>query len=78
VKLVVIRSRAFKIGTAAIALNGPTAAGLTLGLKQLSHPDEYMIYLSASTKAAPGEYNFVPTCSLRNKNKGIVLKLIIN
>jgi hypothetical protein len=78
VKLVVIRSRAFKTGTASIALNAPTAAGLTLSLRQLTHPDEYMIYLSASTEAAPGEYNFVPTCSLRNKNKGIVLKLIIN
>jgi hypothetical protein len=79
VKLTVLRSRSFKTGKASIALNSPIAAGLSVTLKQLpTKPDEYMVYLSASTDAQTGEFNFVPTCTLRNKSKGIILKLIIN
>jgi hypothetical protein len=78
VKLSVLRSKSFKTGKASIALNPPTAAGLNLSIKQLpDQPDDYVVYLFASAEAKPGEYNFVPTCTLRNKNKGIVLKLII-
>jgi hypothetical protein len=78
VKLTVLRSRSFKTGKASIALNAPTAAGLSLSIKQFAELDEYMVYLSASADAKTGEYNFIPTCTLRNKSKGIILKLIIN
>jgi hypothetical protein len=79
VKLSVLRSKSFKTGKPTFALNPPTEAGLSLSIKQLPNlPDEYMVYLSASSDAKTGEYNFVPTCTLRNKTKGIILKLIIN
>src|SRR5688572_11271653 len=79
VKLTVLRSRSFKTGKASISLNAPSTTGLRMSLKQ--HPtnwDEYTVYLEASADAQTGEFNFVPTCTLRNKNKGIILKLIIN
>jgi hypothetical protein len=79
VKLSVLRSKSFKTGKGSVALNPPTALGLSLSIKQLpNQPDEYVIYMSASEDANTGEYDFVPTCTLRNKSKGIALKLIIN
>jgi hypothetical protein len=79
VKLYVTRSKSFKAGKASIALNAPTAPGLSLSIKELpERPDEYMVYLVASAEAKPGQYSFVPTCTLKNKNKGIVLQLIIH
>lgn len=78
VKLLVVRSKAFKNGKAMIALNPPTEPGLNVAMSQVSNqPDEYLICLSATAEAKSGEYNFIPTCTLRNKRKGIVLKLIV-
>jgi hypothetical protein len=79
VKLYVTRSKSFKTGKASIAINAPVAPGLSLSIKELpERPDEYMVYLFASAKAEPGQYSFVPTCTLKNKNKGIVLQLMIH
>jgi len=79
VKLTVLRSRSFKTGKISISLNTPSTTGLRVTLKQQpTNPDEYTVYLEASADAQTGEFNFVPTCTLRNKNKGIILKLIIN
>jgi hypothetical protein len=79
VKLTVLRSRSFKTGKASISLNTPSTTGLRVTLKQQpTNPDEYTVYLTASPDAQTGEFNFIPTCTLRNKNKGIILKLIIN
>jgi hypothetical protein len=78
IKLTVLRSKAFKTGKASITLNDPNAAGLKAELRGLPvRADEFMLYFSATHEAQPGEYNFIPTCRLQNKNKGIVLKLII-
>lgn len=78
VKISIERSRSFKTGKATLSFNPPREAGLIISSKQLpDHQDEFMVYLSAPADAKVGEYNFAPTCSLRNKNKGIVLKLII-
>jgi len=72
------RSKSFKTGKATLSFNAPGEAGLIISTKQRpDHPDDFMVHLSAPADAKVGEYNFVPTCSLRNKNKGIVLKLII-
>jgi hypothetical protein len=79
VKLTVLRSKSFKTGRSSISVNPPGEAALDVKVTQLSgHTDEYMVYLITTADTKPGEYNFVPTCTLRNKNKGIVLKLIIN
>ena len=79
VKLTVMRSKSFKTGKSSVAVNPPKEAALDVKVKQLTgEPDEYMVYLITTEETKPGEYNFVPTCTLRNKNKGIVLKLIIN
>lgn len=79
VKLTVLRSKSFKTGKSSIAVNAPKEAALDVKVKQLpGEADEYMVYLFTTTETKTGEYNFVPTCTLRNQNKGIVLKLIIN
>jgi hypothetical protein len=79
VRLTVLRSKSFKTGKSSIAVNPPKEAALEVKVKQLpGATDEYMIYLITTDETMTGEYNFVPTCTLRNKNKGIVLKLIIN
>jgi hypothetical protein len=79
VKISILRSRSFKTGKASMTLAPLTQPGLTMSMKQLpGAPDEYMVYVSASADANTGEYNFIPTCTLRNKTKGTVLKLIIN
>lgn len=77
VKILLLRSRSFKTGNASVTLNPLTEAGLSLTIKQLSQPDEYMVYMAAAADARAGEYNIVPTCTLRNKTKGIILKLIV-
>jgi hypothetical protein len=60
-------------------VNSPKEAALDVQVKQLpGETDEYMVYLITTNETKMGEFNFVPTCTLRNKNKGIVLKLIIN
>jgi hypothetical protein len=79
VKLYVTRSKSFKTGKALIVLNAPAIPGLNFRIKELpERPDEYMVYLFASAEAEPGQYSFVPTCTLKNKNKGIVLQFIIH
>ncbi len=78
VKLSIQRSRSFKNGKATIAANSPKGVGVTVTIKQdVNHADEYIMYLSATPEAKAGEYNFVPGCTLRNKTKGIALKLTI-
>jgi hypothetical protein len=79
VKLTILRSKSFKTGKSSVAVNPPKEAALDVKVKQLpGEVDEYMVYLITTKDTKTGEYNFVPTCTLRNKNKGIVLKLIIN
>ncbi|MBA4056797.1 MAG: hypothetical protein C0490_18935 [Marivirga sp.] len=79
VRLWVLRSKSFKTGKASIALNPPAETGLSVSIKQApNQPDVYMLYVSATAEAKTGEYNFVPTCTLRNKSKGVILKLIIH
>jgi hypothetical protein len=79
VKLTVVRSKSFKTGESSITFNPPTEAALDVKIKQLTgEPDQYMVYLITTDDTKPGEYNVVSTCTLRNKNKGIVMKLIIN
>jgi hypothetical protein len=79
VKLSVLRSKSFKTGKASISSNPPTEAGLSVSIKQTpNQPDVYMLYISATAEAKAGEYNFIPTCTMRNKSKGIILKLIIH
>lgn len=79
VKLIVLRSKSFKTGKSSVAVNPPKEAALDVKVKHLpGEADEYMVYLTTTHETKTGEYNFVPTCTLRNKNKGIVLKLIIN
>ena len=78
VKISIARSKSFKTGKPALSFNAPREAGLIISTKQLpDHPDDFMVYLNAPADAKVGEYNFATTCSLQNKNKGIVLKLII-
>jgi hypothetical protein len=78
-RLTVLRSKSFKTGKSTIAFNAPKDAALDVTVKQhVTNPDEYTVFLKTTENSKPGEYNFVPTCTLRNKNKGIVLKLIIN
>lgn len=77
-KISIIRSKSFKTGKVSLSLNPPSGAGLIMWMKQRpEQPDEFMVHLSASADAKAGEYNFVPTCLLQNKNKGIALKLVI-
>lgn len=79
VKLTVLRSKSFKTGKSSVAVNPLKEGALDVKVKQLpGEVDEYMVYLITTNETKTGEYNFVPTCTLRNKNKGIVLKLIIN
>jgi len=79
VKLTVVRSKSFKTGKSSLTVNPPSEAAMDVKIKQLpGEPDQYMVYLITTAETKQGEYNFVPTCSLRNKNKGIVMKLIIN
>jgi hypothetical protein len=79
VKLTILRSKSFKTGKPSLAVNLPKEAALEVKVKHLPKEfDEYMVYLTTTNDTKTGEYNFVPTCTLRNKNKGIVLKLIIN
>ena len=78
VKLSVHRSKSFKKGKASIFINEPKIRGLKAEIKQLQdRPDEFMLYFTPSVDAQVGEYNFIPTCTLRDKKKGIVLRLII-
>jgi len=78
VKLSVHRSKSFKTGKASIFINEQKIGGLKVEIKPLQdRPDEFMVYFTAGADAKVGEYNFIPTCTLRNKDKGIVLKLII-
>jgi hypothetical protein len=79
VKLTILRSKSFKTGKSSVVVNPPKEAALDVKVKQLPGEfDVYMVYLITTNETKMGEYNFVPTCTLRNKNKGIVLKLIIN
>ena len=78
VKLSVHRSKSFKMGEASLFMHEPKIGGLKAEIKQQQNrPDEFMLYFTASTDAQAGEYNLIPTCTLGNKKKGIVLKLII-
>jgi hypothetical protein len=78
VKLAVVRSKSFKTGKSSVTVNPPAEAALEVKINQVTgDPDLYMIYFSTTPDTRPGEYNFVATCSLRHKNKGIVMKLII-
>jgi hypothetical protein len=79
VKLTILRSKSFKTGMSSVVINPPKEAALDVKVKQLpGEVDVYMVYLITTNETKTGEYNLVPTCTLRNKNKGIVLKLIIN
>ena len=79
VKLSVLRSKSFKTGKASLSANASQTSGLKVEIKQIQdRPDEFMLYFTANPDAQVGEYNFVPTCTLRNKSKGIVLKLKIH
>jgi hypothetical protein len=79
VKLTVLRSKSFKTGKASLSVNSPSGAGLNVRVEQVpGETDEYMVYVTTTTDTKAGEYTFIPTCTLRNKQKGIILKLTIN
>jgi hypothetical protein len=79
VKLTVIRSKSFKTGKASLSVNSPANAGLNARVEQVpGEADEYMVYVTTTADTRAGEYTFIPTCTLRNKQKGIILKLTIN
>jgi hypothetical protein len=70
VKVTVLRSKSFKTGKSPVAVNPPKEAALDVKVKQLAaEVDEYMVHLTTTNETKTGEYNFVPTCTLRNKNK---------
>jgi hypothetical protein len=73
-----VRSRSFKSGKTTIQFSPPSDAGLTTTVRQpVGQADEFMLFLAATSESKAGEYNVVPTCTLRNKSKGIILKVII-
>ena len=79
VKLTVLRSKSFKTGKSSLSVSPPSEAALNVKVRQSTgDPDQYMVYITTTAETKLGEYNFITTCTLRNKNKGIVMKLIIN
>lgn len=78
IHVAVVRSRSFKNGTATLKVDTPNVSGLAILIKPLpGQPDHYVMHVSASAETPPGEYYIIPACTLRNKTKGIVLKLTI-
>jgi hypothetical protein len=79
VKISVIRSKAYKKGLASLSFSSPSYEGLSITTKPIvDQPDTYMIHVSASEVAKPGDYNILPACTLRNKTKAVVLKVSVN
>lgn len=61
-----------------MVVNSPNVTGLTITIKSsVAYPDEFVLHMLASIEVAAGEYNVIPTCTLRNRTKGIIIKLII-
>lgn len=79
VNITVLRSRSFRTGKATLVATPPsTASGLEITIEPVpEQPDNYKMRISASSGMQPGEYSILPTCTLRNKTKGMVMKLII-
>lgn len=79
VNISVLRSRSFRTGKASLVATPPSAAaGLEITIEPLpEQPDNYTMRLSAGSEMRPGEYSILPTCTLRNKTKAIVVKLTI-
>lgn len=77
VKLTVLRSKSFRTGKTAVAVDPPAESNLKVNVKQLTDVDQYMLYLTTTANTKTGEYHLLPTCILKNKRKAIVLKLVI-
>ena len=75
-KISILRSRSFKTGTPVITASWP-APGIIVTVKPSSLPDIYVVHISATEEIEPGEYNVLPLCTLKNKTKGIVIRIII-
>jgi hypothetical protein len=79
VTLTVLRSKSFKTGKASLSVNSPSNVGLKVRIEQVpDEADEYIVYLTTTPDTKIGEYTLIPTCTLRNKQKGIILKLTIH
>jgi hypothetical protein len=78
VEISILRSRSFRTGKATISVSSPAVAGIVATIIPIANkPDNYFMLLTAGNEAQPGGYNVIPNCTLRNKTKGIVVKLII-
>jgi hypothetical protein len=79
VKLTVLRSKSFKTGRVSLSVNSPSNASVNVRVEQVpGEVDEFMVYFTTTSDTRTGEYTFIPTCTLRNKQKGIILKLTID
>lgn len=79
VNISVLRPKTYKTGDAVFSFTSPERKGIELSITPIpDQPNNYLLRVSANEQADPGEYNIIPSCTIRNKSKGIVLKVKVN
>ena len=77
-ELRISRAKKFR-GAATITLNSFLQKGVFTRIEPVrGKADHFMLYVLVADSFSKSEFNLVPSCSINNKSKGIVIKVIVN
>lgn len=76
VEMEILRSRSYQRPEATLSLGSSVPAGITVTYDpEKGVVDRSTVSIQVSAQAAPGDYNILMNCTVKNKTKGVILKL---
>jgi hypothetical protein len=72
----IVRSKSYQKPGASIRMGSAVPAGITVRYEpETDVADRSMVLIAVSEQAVPGDYNLILNCTVKNKTKGVILKL---
>lgn len=76
VEVEILRSKGYQRSEAILSLGSSVTAGITVTYDpEKGVMDHSTVSIQVSAQAAPGDYNVILNCTVKNKTKGVILKL---
>ena len=76
VEVEILRSKSYQRPEATLSLGSSVPAGITVTYDpEKGVTDHATVSIQVSSQAAPGDYTVILNCTVKNKTKGVILKL---
>jgi len=78
ISISVLRSKFYKKGNAVFRFSSPEVKGISVTIQPINdQPDNYSLVVAINDQAESGDYNLIPSCTLRDKTKGVIVKITV-